>query len=62
VRINDLIAALERIRAEHGDLTVAEEKPLGFMAVQYVETQQVPPHRAVLGVSDGQVVVVVKAQ
>ena len=62
VKITDLIAALARIRAEHGDLTVAEEKPLGFMAVQYVETQHVPPHRAVLGVSDGEIVVVVKAQ
>ena len=62
MKITTLIAALERIRAEHGDLTVAEEKPLGFMAVQYVETHQVPPLRAVLGVSDGETVVVVKAQ
>jgi hypothetical protein len=62
VKITDLIAALERIRAEHGDLTVAEEKPLGFMAVQYVETQQVPPHRSVMGVADGEMVVLMRAQ
>lgn len=41
MRVTHLIAALERIKAEHGDLTVAEEKPLGFMAIQHVETQQV---------------------
>ena len=62
MRITDLIDALERIKAEHGDLTVAEEKPLGFMAVQYVEPQQVPPHRAVLGVSDGEIVVLIRGQ
>jgi hypothetical protein len=45
LRITTLITALERIKAEHGNLTVAEEKPLGFMAVQHLETQQVPQHR-----------------
>jgi hypothetical protein len=47
VKITDLIEALERIKAEHGDLTVAEEKPLGFYAIRYVETQRVPRNRAV---------------
>ena len=62
LKITDLIAALERIKAEYGDLTVAEEKPLGFFAIQYVETTQVPKHRSVLGVTDGERVVLIRAQ
>jgi hypothetical protein len=48
VKISNLIARLEAIKAEHGDLTCAEEAPLGFFAIRYVETAPVPRSRAVL--------------
>jgi hypothetical protein len=40
MKITDLVAALERIKAEHGDLTVAEELPIGFIAIRDVEVSR----------------------
>ncbi len=60
--INEVIAALRAIKKEHGDLTCAEEAPLGFIALRHVETQQVGPHLAVLGVNPGETVVLIRGQ
>lgn len=38
---------LAQFKAEHGDLTVAEELPLGFVAIHSVETEQEPRYLAV---------------
>jgi hypothetical protein len=62
MKISALIATLQRLQKEHGDLTVAEETPLGFLAIRYVETAQVAKHRAVLGVADGETVVLIRGQ
>lgn len=69
MKITDLIAALERIKAEHGNLTVAEELPIGFIAIRDVEVRQIPQHRAFRAVrsvrttvADGELVVIIKAQ
>jgi hypothetical protein len=60
VKISNLITRLETIKAEHGDLTCAEEGPLGFFAIRYMETAPVPRSRAVLGVIDGETVVLIR--
>ena len=60
MKISNLIARLEAIKAEHGDLTCAEEAPLGFFAIRYVETAPVPRSRAVLGVVEGETVVLIR--
>ena len=67
--ITDLIAAVERIKAEHGNLTVAEELPIGFIAIRDVEVRQIPQYRAFrtvpsvrTTVADGELVVIIKAQ
>ncbi|MBA3479004.1 MAG: hypothetical protein H0T52_11500 [Lautropia sp.] len=62
MKISELIAALRELKKEHGDLTCAEEAPVGFFAVRYVETKQVGPHLAVLGVNPGETVVLIKGQ
>jgi len=65
MKITDLIASLERIKAEHGNLTVAEELPLAWMAIQHVEVKRVPKsgaYRYVPTVVDGEKVVTLKAQ
>jgi len=59
VTITDLIAELEAIRAEHSDLTCAEEAPPGLFAIRYVEAKVVPQYRSVLGVADGETVVLI---
>ncbi len=63
MKIGEVIAALERIRTEHGDLNCAEEQPLGFVAIRYVETRVVPELRAVRrgGITDGETVVLIRA-
>ncbi len=61
MKISDLIAQPEAIKAEHGDLTAAEENPLGVFTTQYVETREVPKHRAVLGVTGGERVIPIRA-
>ena len=65
MKITQLVAALQRIQEEHGDLTVAEEKPLAWMAVRYAEVAIVPQYRALRvhpTVVDGEKVVIIKAQ
>jgi len=69
MKITDLIGALERIKAEHGNLNVAEELPIGYLAIQNVEVKQIPQYRAFRAVpspltslADGELVVIVKAQ
>ena len=52
MKISQLIQTLSDMQNEHGDLTCAEELPLGFMAIRDVETKVVPKHRAVHGVAD----------
>ncbi len=53
---------MQDLQKEHGDLTCAEEAPLGFVAVRYVDTKEVSPYRAVLGVNPGETVVLIKGQ
>lgn len=62
MKITEVIAALRAIKKERGDLTCAEEAPLGFIAVRYVETKQVGPHLAVHGVAPGETVVLIRGQ
>lgn len=44
MKIGDVDAALQRIQKEHGDLTCAEEAPLGFLEMRYLERKVVPPY------------------
>jgi len=69
MKITDLIAALERIKAEYGNLNVAEELPIGFLAIQNVGVTQIPQSRAfgavpspLTALADGELVVIIKAQ
>jgi hypothetical protein len=62
MRISQVIAALQAIKKDYGNLTCAEEAPLGFFEVRYVETKQVDQHRAVIGVEEGELVVLIRGQ
>ncbi len=52
MKISQLIAGLRAIQKQHGDLTCAEEVPLGFFAIRYIEMKVVPQHFAVHGVKE----------